>query len=498
MTSARPCEYWLNRYAMKLEELKWSLARGRCREAYQQAEMSLEVLQCPRCMDDEAAVFDVIRASLSRWDRPEDPSHARLGQTLDARLSPPPKVPTKISISDLRFTHGEHSETFRHGAHARRTIGWLVQQLQDDKVSIEDQTMVLNVVFYHGEFCALNNRHAVALVRYSASVQARDPMSSMKCYVRVWPLKRGFQTEDGQDVVRKFLSAFSSSSAGSCITSRRPELSLHPGTTSVRDSVRVHVSNLDYGVDEEELARHVLRAGFPRPLVEINRRKNGKSNGYGWVTFESHESSHHLVSSTLPQLRGRELRLKLDEASAVQARVVVDQPSGGFVRCKKCRGACASLAETFLVHDVRQRRDGTPLGVFDAKPGYFCIAPEQQLQNCLMLPHPEKEIMSFKLASVVCAFCKEDLGNLQTTTTMEGNWLDLVGETVVNFRCKSVVLELTDCASNYVETNKWSVLAEAMGAKSQYRLGDLRMATFAHLLKAVVRHSGKDVRLVPV
>ena len=50
--------------------------------------------------------------------------------------------------------------------------------------------MVLNVVYYHGAYHSLNNRHLTAIVQYAHAVETQNRVPK-KCYVRVWPLLRG-------------------------------------------------------------------------------------------------------------------------------------------------------------------------------------------------------------------------------------------------------------------------------------------------------------------
>jgi len=442
-----------------------------------------------------SGVLSLLDEADARWEDKRHPSHAALKNALDARLSPPAREPSQCTVSRLRFTHNRHSHVFRHGDHAGNTVAWLVDKLLAGRIRPEDPSMVLNVVLFHGEYRSLNNRHAVALVRYAEEVERQSPGSPVTCFIRVWPLVRGLRLDDGsdRDVAKKFLEANDSHTDGTVIVTRSRNGN---GSTQTHETVRVHVSNLDFSIGPDELGMHLVAAGLDCPVwVEISRRDDGRSNGFGWITCWSVEAAQRIVNVGIPQLHGRELRVKLDTTSSA-ATSEPEHSSGGWIRCKSCKTCCASLIDALIVEDVRQARDGTPGVKFNAKRGYFCIADEKRLLNCDLSPHPESDVMSFKLKQVECSSCGSDLGNVQSGTAMEGPWSDLCGARIVNFKCAMVLLELTDCSTMLVEAKKWSALGKALGNQNMYRLSQLTLRHLSQLLSTVLRNSGKDVRLI--
>ncbi|CAJ1340119.1 unnamed protein product, partial [Effrenium voratum] len=285
----RFCEYGLNRYEHCLRRLLDSLETSGFGERSLAALKEVEsALQCANCCADErfgSKVLLLVAEAGQRWADRKHPCHSALLASLRGRLSAPPPQPVKLSINKLRFTQADHSKSFLHGEHAGQRIDWLVDQLLSGNISVEDPSMVLHVVYYHGMHRSLNNRHLTALVRFGELMASRD-LPVPKCLVRVWPLVRGLQLDDGsqQDVVRKFLRASNSQSDGTTILRK----SRH-GTfaTEVDQRTRIHVFDLDYSVTEKELGEHLQGNGVEGHFsVEINYRPNNRSNGYGRLTFQ--------------------------------------------------------------------------------------------------------------------------------------------------------------------------------------------------------------------
>ena len=274
-----------------------------------------------------------------------------LTHALSTRLSAPPVEPVALSIKQLRFTQTCHSKRFIHGPHAGQRIDWLVSQLETGQVLTSDPSMVLNVVFYHGNYRSLNNRHLVALVQYSDCLESRNLLPS-KGFVRVWPLVRGLELDDGshQDVVRKFLQASDTQSEGKMI-----ERTGKSEPTEVNQTVRLHVSNLDFLVSEEDLGLHLDASGIHCPFqVDIHRRADGRSNGYGRLTFKTPADAQRALNMSIPALRGRQVQLKVDEAvlTGDEERNSPSTETGeSFMCCKKCHQRCAPLADVLLVED---------------------------------------------------------------------------------------------------------------------------------------------------
>lgn len=504
------CLHGLCRYAQALHALLSSLeahAPG-CLPAELRQRLSdiRGLLTCSHCLASERSMAPRVPAALreveTRLEQPAHACHAALRTTLRARLGPPGPEPEPLEVAQLRFSHDRHSETFRHGEHAGLAINHVVHLLETGDISPQHPSMVLNVVPFHGRYWAINNRHAVALVRYASRVQPRRADVPVLCYVRVWPLVPGLLFDDPTSarVMDKFLDAFSTATVGRSIVSRSPSRRRAFNKTRVQERSHVHISNIDFEVGEDELEAHLMKAGLDRPLcVTISRRKNGKSNGHARVAFASLQCAERAVASDLGPLRNRVLKVQLD--TATQAAVAHPaEGSEGWVLCKQCGSRCASLTDAVLVEDVRQPWDDVPEDQYERKRGYFCLVPEGALQNCRTEPFchiDETKKMSFKLKEVLCVACGSPLGNVQDATVMEGGWSRLCGEHAVNFKCAQVVLELNGGGPQRVEVRKWSILGEALGSDPLYRLSELSVGRLVQLLRTRLRNSGKEIRLAP-
>eukprot|EP00438_Fugacium_kawagutii_P027829 Skav201802 [mRNA] locus=scaffold1071:34155:36345:+ [translate_table: standard] len=306
--------------------------------------------------------------------------------------------------------------------------------------------------------------------------------------------------DDGsdQDVIRKFLRANDSSTDGTSIDCKRRV----GRSTAVSQDVHIHVSNLERSVEETQLREHLLQAGAMEPLkVKIARRPNGQSNCHGWVTLSSPELAEEFLQLTIPPLKGRELKVRLDHVSATKQP---SGPGGGWVHCQACYQACAPLLDVLLVEGVRHRRDNVPAGKFDQTPTFFCVGREASLDNCEVIsPHPDPAGSSFKLAQILCKTCGADLGNVQKGSLMQHGVVDLIGERVVHLKCASVLLELSDRPDFFLEVRKWQYLAQATGRESIYRLSQLTMQEATNQLgldlssKVPDRNTNRYARLVP-
>ena len=447
----RFCEYGLHQFEKSLRNLKKLLEiEGRSGTSFEALKSASSVLKCSKCQQDErrgANVLLLLEEAGNRWAEGSHPCHVALTNALSTRLSAPPVEPVALSIKQLRFTQTCHSKRFIHGPHAGQRIDWLVSQLESGQVLTSDPSMVLNVVFYHGNYRSLNNRHLVALVQYGDCLESRNLLPS-KGFVRVWPLVRGLELDDGshQDVVRKFLQASDTQSEGKMI-----ERTGKSEATEVNQTVRLHVSNLDFSVSEEDLGLHLDASGIHCPFqVDIHRRADGRSNGYGRLTFKTPADAQHALNMSIPALRGRQVQLKLDEAVLTgeeksNSLSTETQTGESFMCCKKCHERCAPLADVLLVEDVRLARKDVPARKFAEQATFLCIGIEASVFNQVSVPHPDSERMPFKIAQVSCRTCLSDLGNIQNASAMHGNWAEKLGERVMHLKCDSVVLELSDC-----------------------------------------------------
>ena len=78
---------------------------------------------------------------------------------------------------------------FLHGPHAGQRIEWLAEQLVSGSIALDDPSMVLNVVYFHGHYRSLNNRHLTAIIKYAGAMEKQGRLPR-PCCVRVWPLVR--------------------------------------------------------------------------------------------------------------------------------------------------------------------------------------------------------------------------------------------------------------------------------------------------------------------
>ncbi|CAE7923095.1 unnamed protein product, partial [Symbiodinium necroappetens] len=476
---AKQCEHALNRFADCLRTLSESLdlhgLGQQSRRALQEADA---VLHCEECRRDEqtqgSKILLLLEQARQKWDDGNNLCHRALRNALKQRLEAPAE-PVEMPISRLRFTQASHSKRFLHGPHAGQRIESLTRQLLRGQTALDDPSMLLNVVYFHGSYRSLNNRHLTAIVKYAEEMETQSRLPK-KCHVRVWPLVRGLRMiyEDGseQEVIRKFLRSNDSVSDGLSITCKRRA----GRQTAVNQEVCVHLSNLDVKVEERELYWH-LREGLQDfnkyNKVTIARRPDGRSNCHGWVMLENLEEAERLLKADVPPLRGRPLKMRLDNVSATKLQ---GSSGSGWVRCRNCQEACAPLLDVLLVEDVRLRRDAVSARYFDEVPTFFCIGKEDSLQNCdVISPHPDSAEMSFKLSLIRCK-CQMDLGNIQKASRMQGNVGELLGERVVHFKCASLLLELSDRQDLLLEVRKWQYLAQATGRESPYRLSQLTMS----------------------
>jgi len=487
------------RYADALKTLDASLQEGDWAQAAVAMDNAEALLQCPKCRDDETAlgpwrVLAEVAVCKKRWDEWSHPCHKALRAALRGRLERPGEK-TEVLISEVRFTQVDHSEHFGHGEHEGRSIDWLARQLHKGRISTGDESMVINAVFFHGEYRALNNRHAVALHRF-APLSAEKP----SCFVRVWPLVPGLRLCDGSQpqVMDWFSRAFSTPSDGVHIHSHPRGRSASPvRATRVTDSVRVHVSNIDFQADEAELRRHLYQACRPEEVrsVEIARRKNGQSNGYGWAIIASSPAADALVGSGLPDLRGRQLRLKVDSTCAASTGTTALE-EGGWVRCKACGSQCAPLADCHLVMGPRFEGFSRDARGWDAsrKDAYYCVAEPGKLLDCSLDDHPDREKFPFKLKQVSCRRCRADLGNIQTAVEgMEGTF----GPEAAHFKAAQVLLELADCQEMYLEICKWKALRLHLPKGELIRLSGLTMRGVTRMFETTpMSNKNREVRLV--
>jgi len=83
-----------------------------------------------------------------------------------------------------------------------------------------------------------------------------------------------------------------------------------PNTTAVTDNqYKLYVGNIDYTATEAELASHFANQGR---VVGVNipvNRYNGKTRGFGFVTFGSREEAEQAISLHGTEFKGRQIQV---------------------------------------------------------------------------------------------------------------------------------------------------------------------------------------------
>ena len=161
---------------------------------------------CPLCRQDleNSGLFRLFSDLLEYWDGPHNKwveTYNSLKISLRERLEVT-KETRKILLDRVRFTHDSISRRFRQS-----------------RTTPEDEAMVLDVVYHHGHYRSLNNRHL------DAQKQAQERLPSWiqaeyRAWVRIWPLTPGMRIH-GKDVVDKFYEASSSRNNGRSVSRGR-------------------------------------------------------------------------------------------------------------------------------------------------------------------------------------------------------------------------------------------------------------------------------------
>ena len=96
-----------------------------------------------------------------------------------------------IPIDKVHYTHDCASDTFIHGAHAGLKIDEVVDELIAGRVKPTDNSMMLDVVFWHGRYWSLNHRHLHADRLFLRQVQPEWKRHDELARVRLWALSSG-------------------------------------------------------------------------------------------------------------------------------------------------------------------------------------------------------------------------------------------------------------------------------------------------------------------
>lgn len=87
------------------------------------------------------------------------------------------------------------------------------------------------------------------------------------------------------------------------------EQSSGSGSGDVTSQVKLYVGNIDYAASEADLADHFARCGRVEFVnIPINRY-NGRTRGFGFVTFASHQDAERAMSLNGSEFRGRQIQV---------------------------------------------------------------------------------------------------------------------------------------------------------------------------------------------
>ncbi|CAE7939734.1 putative ATP-dependent RNA helicase DHX30 [Symbiodinium microadriaticum] len=136
---------------------------------------------------------------------------------LAEQLQPPRRHQT-VSTELTRFTQASASLHIAHGRHRGLLCTDVARLLHDKFIQWDAAELRLDVVYWHGRYRSLNNRHLAVLKLAGAE----------RCCVRLWPLTPGLNLPGSRNcVVRKFLKAQQSPCGGTTLTFVDRSLSRH-------------------------------------------------------------------------------------------------------------------------------------------------------------------------------------------------------------------------------------------------------------------------------
>ena len=123
------------------------------------------------------------------------------------------KVPEKVPLSTVFFTHDKISCTFKNGQPLRK----LIEDLQSGRVTVEHPNLVLDVAMHEGGLFSFRNRRLYCLKQYAETV------GDFAIYVRKWAMdekmKVGSRTKS---VGVEYGLKKSSQNGGTSVTIRQP------------------------------------------------------------------------------------------------------------------------------------------------------------------------------------------------------------------------------------------------------------------------------------
>ena len=178
--------------------------------------------QCQSCQQDLAGFFEKFDELLACWHGPFFKWSAALEdlqRSLSKRLDISAVSIESISLDMVRYTHNNISRRFLHLPHAGMSVDDLSRDLLEDRATPMAESMRLDVVFHHGFYRSLNNRHLDAHKLTQGKLQSWI-QESYKVQARVLPLTPGLQLH-GKSVVEKFYEANSTGDNGRSVSRGR-------------------------------------------------------------------------------------------------------------------------------------------------------------------------------------------------------------------------------------------------------------------------------------
>ena len=141
---------------------------------------------CQLCVQDLQHVFSSATKVKDHWNGPlqgwNDACRCLeivLGQRLAA-----PCTTQEVLLDEIRYTHDSIANQYRHGPHRCMQVQDLSQALLQDQVMPEDEGMILAVVWHHGFYRSLNNRHLDAHKRAQTNVTPQFLQKKYPCSVQ--------------------------------------------------------------------------------------------------------------------------------------------------------------------------------------------------------------------------------------------------------------------------------------------------------------------------
>ena len=188
--------------------------------------------ECQMCKIELKELFEAMEELLQFWEGPKrkwDAANEHMQQQLRARLLSPTGETQSILLDKVRYTHAHISSKFRNGAHAECRIEDLKERLLKGTLSKDEDSMVLDVVRFHGAYFSLNNRH-LDVQKQAHLKLPQTYQADVKSRVCVWPLTKGLKYKPFQgsnakrDIYDKFFEALSTRDGGRSVSRSRKEV----------------------------------------------------------------------------------------------------------------------------------------------------------------------------------------------------------------------------------------------------------------------------------